>query len=466
MYDDTNSGELGADDAPVYSTRSEADSVYDGIGHDPDRTVKSIPVPEAPSWNKSREATVANSRGTANTAEATIRSPDTPYFSRTYPTTPPPPPLIQETAARARARRRRGRARGADWAWLIIAGTMVGVVGLVSIILVVVLGAGDSAQAITPTATSVADRSRPTPVDLRSTNPDVVASGQRITLDNGEDIILEPWNGSGRLTILVMGVDRRPGDKGWGYLTDTIMLVSLDPITNEVGILSIPRDLYVPIRGYAEPQRINTPMLIGENREAGYGPTLAMETVQWNLGIRVHEYLIIDFNAFIGLVDAINGITVTTDYTINDPRYPSMNFGYDPFYLPSGTHDLNGYDALRFARTRHGDSDIHRATRQQQVLFAIRNKILDANLLPRLIFQAPTLYANFIDNVNTSLDIDEMIELAWYMKDIPMDNITTGVIDFTMLQSYTTGNGAQVLIPIRSRIGQLMVNVFGPDYSE
>jgi anionic cell wall polymer biosynthesis LytR-Cps2A-Psr (LCP) family protein len=191
-----------------------------------------------------------------------------------------------------------------------------------------------------------------------------------------------------------------------------------------------------------------------------------METVQWNLGIRVHEYLIVDFNAFIGLVDAINGITVTTDYTINDPRYPSMNYGYDPFYLPPGTHELNGYDALRFARTRHGDSDIHRATRQQQVLFAIRDKILDANLLPRLIFQAPTLYASFHDNVNTSLDIDEMIELAWYMKDIPMENIATGVIDFTMLQSYTTGSGAQVLIPIRSRIGQLMVDVFGPEYSE
>jgi len=165
-------------------------------------------------------------------------------------------------------------------------------------------------------------------------------------------------------------------------------------------------------------------------------------------------------------VDAIGGITIETDYTINDPRYPSMNYGYDPFYLPPGTHNLNGYDALRFARTRHGDSDIHRAARQQQTLFAIRDKIVDFGMLPRLVFEAPSLYGNFDDNVLTSLDLDQMIELAWYLKDVPGDKIQTGVIDYSMLQPYTTSSGAQVLIPIRASIGNLMLDVFGPDYAQ
>jgi len=435
---------------------------FDNGADDPDRTVKSSPVPDAPNWEQpqTKREPLRVDMDAANSSYSTSDGFRIPSAAT------PPPSLNRESAARVRARRRRGR-KGGEWAWVVIAGVMIGIVGMASLVMLLVLGSSDDSQAVIPTATSLADRPRPTPVDLRTVADGGVAiTGQRITLDNGEEIVLAPWDGNGRLTILMMGIDRRPGESGWNYLTDTMMLISIDPATDEIGILSIPRDLYVPIRGYAEPQRINTPMSLGELREPGYGPTLAMETVQWNLGIRVHEFIVVDFNAFIGLVDAIGGITVTTTDTINDPRYPSMDYGYDPFYLPAGTHDLNGYDALRFARTRHGDSDIHRAGRQQQVLFAIRDKIVDFGMLPRLVFEAPSLYANFDDNVLTSLNLDQMIELAWYFKDIPGGNINTGVIDYSMLQPYTTSSGAQVLIPIRSRIGDLMVGVFGTNYAQ
>ncbi len=423
---------------------------------DPDRTMKSNSVPTAPTWARNEPVPAPVK---ANERYA-------PYIAASNEGVPPPPSLMRESAARERARKRRNRNVGGEWAWVVIAGVMIAVVGIISAVMLVVLGASDQAQAITPTATSVADYVRPTAIDLRTVDEsNEIAAGQVITLDNGQDILLQPWDGEGRFTLLLMGVDRRPGDTSWAHLTDTMMLVSIDTDTNEIGLLSIPRDLYVPIQGYSEPQRINTPMVLGENRERGYGPTLAMQTVQYNLGIQVNEYLIVDFAAFIGLVDAIGGVTITTDYTINDSRYPSMNYGYDPFYLPAGTHDLDGYDALRFARTRHGDSDIHRARRQQQTLFAIRDKILGLNQMPSLVFQAPTLLANFNDNIKTGLDLDEMIELAWYVKDIPAENINTGVIDFSMLQSYTTASGAQVLIPVRSRIGNLMVEVFGADYN-
>ena len=67
-----------------------------------------------------------------------------------------------------------------------------------------------------------------------------------------------------------------------------------------------------------------------------YGPRLLQQTVSWNLGMRIHNYVLIDFQAVIDIVDHLGGIEVTIDYTINDQRYPDMNYGYDPFYLPAG----------------------------------------------------------------------------------------------------------------------------------
>jgi LCP family protein required for cell wall assembly len=222
----------------------------------------------------------------------------------------------------------------------------------------------------------------------------------------------------------------------------------------------------VQIPGYASLQRVNTPMVFGETRQPGYGPTLLMQTIQLNLGIRVHDYVVVDFQAFIDIIDAIGGIQVTTDYTINDRTFPDLAYGYDPFYLPAGTHHLNGYNALRFARTRHGDSDIARARRQQQTLMAIRDRILSFGQLPNLIGQAPVIWQSLSNNLYTGLTFEQIIQLALYVKDIPPENIRMGVINFDYLIPYTTPDGASVLVPNRAALGNLMVEVFGPSYTQ
>ena len=343
---------------------------------------------------------------------------------------------------------------------------MLSVVVILGITVTLVLQALRKEPEVLPTATT--DLSMlVTPVDFRTSVADIqISSGEPITLDNGYTFILEPWSGEGRFTILVMGIDRRPGETGLAFRTDTMMVISIDPDTKRIGILSIPRDLFVVISGYSERQRVNSAMALGEWRQAGYGPQLAMQTVQGNLGIRIHDYMVVDFNAIIGLVDAIGGIDVTIDYTINDSQYPDMYLGYDPFYLPAGTHHLDGVTALKFARTRHGNSDVDRAQRQQQVIYAIRDQVLDFNMLPQLIIQAPTLLETYRDNVYTGLSLQDMIELAWFAKDIPRDNITTGVIDYRYVTNYETDNGSQVLVPNNYTLGNLMVEVFGPNYSE
>jgi LCP family protein required for cell wall assembly len=283
---------------------------------------------------------------------------------------------------------------------------------------------------------------------------------------DGSTVELTPWDGESRFTMIMVGLDRRKGETGLSYRTDTMMLVSIDPVSNSIGILSLPRDLYVVIPGYASRQRINSAMVFGEVNRAGSGPSLMMATVQNNFGIRVNEFLAMDFQAFIDIVDAIGGIDITIDYTINDPQYPNLNYGYDPFYLPAGSHHLMGYDALRFSRTRHGDSDIRRAERQQQSIFAIRDRILNLEMVSPLLAQSPVLWNSLQDNLYTGLSFEQIIQLALFVKDVPRQNITTGVVDYRYLQSWSTPEGASVLIPNNGRLPQLMTEVFGASYNQ
>jgi LCP family protein required for cell wall assembly len=207
-------------------------------------------------------------------------------------------------------------------------------------------------------------------------------------------------------------------------------------------------------------------MVLGELQQPGYGPQLAMQTVQYNLGIRVHDYVAVDFNTFITIVDAIGGIDVNVPYNISDPEYPDMNYGYDPFYIKAGEHHLDGTTALKYARTRHGDSDFSRAERQQQVMYAIRDRVLNLNMMPQLITQAPTMWNAVSAGVSTGLTFDQVIQLIWYLKDVSSENIHTGVINESYTIGYMTPRGESVLVPDRARLGTLMVEVFGANYSQ
>lgn len=442
-------------------------SLFDENPPSPDQTVKSTPVPDAPTWGRlDSEPTVVNTPAVKVNADGEVYKPI--YVPRVIPAPPPPTPIMRDSDARQRARKRyRNKRKGGDeWAWVILAGGMMVMVGVVGMFIVLVLRGMTTTAEVLPTAT-IDIAMLPPAIDLREpvAGGEIVV-GRPITLDNGESLILTPWDGTGRFTVLVMGLDRRPGEIGLAYRTDTMMIVSIDPTTNSLGILSIPRDLYVEVPGYSEYQRINSAMVLGEIRSPGLGPQLAMQTVQYNLGIRIHDYIAVDFQAVVAIVDAIGGITVTTDYTINDRQYPDMNYGYDPFYLPAGTHNLNGATALKFARTRHGDSDFARANRQQQVIFSIRDKVLDFDLLPTLIFNAPSLLASLDKNVSTGMGLEDMIRLAWYLKDVPRQNMQTGVIDGRYVTNYTTARSEAVLIPQRSTLGELMVSVFGANYGQ
>lgn len=263
---------------------------------------------------------------------------------------------------------------------------------------------------------------------------------------------LPMWQGNDRVTVLLLGADSRAGEDILQPRTDTIMLLQLNPETGQASILSIPRDLYVEVPNYGL-QRINTAYVFG-------GGPLAIQTVEYNLGVRVDYYALVRFQVVIDLIDEIGGVTVDVPYTINDPTFPDLAYGYDPLYIEAGTQTFNGYDALRYARTRHGDSDYERARRQQQVILAAKDKVTSLDMLPTLVARAPSLYDSASENITTSMTLEQMIQLATSAAEVDPDNIRNCVIDQRYITGYRTPAGAAVSIPNRDRVGSLVAYVF------
>ncbi len=260
----------------------------------------------------------------------------------------------------------------------------------------------------------------------------------------------------GRINILLMGTDQRP-DEVYAR-TDTMILVTIDPESKTAGMLSIPRDLWVSIPGYDE-DRINKAHFLGDRyKYPGGGPALAIKTVQYNIGVPVHYYAKIDFNGFREIVDTIGGIDIYIPETIDDPKFPDSNYGYDPFYIEEGYQTLDGHDAMRYARTRATPgADFSRAKRQQQVLLAIKDKALQIGIIPKI----PELWTTMADSVETDLDLGIILELAQLADEIDTDNIQNKIIDYTMTVNYVVPDTrAQVLLPLRDKIREVVDEMF------
>ena len=261
-----------------------------------------------------------------------------------------------------------------------------------------------------------------------------------------------------RITILLMGVDSRLG-RSIVSRTDVMMLISFNPARDTISILSIPRDLYVPIPGYGR-DRINTTFVHGSGigNPAG-GAELAMRTVENTLGVAIDHYVLVDFSTLIRIVDALGGIHVDVPYTIDDPTYPDMNYSYDPLYIPEGLHYFDGVTALKYARTRHQDNDFYRAQRQQQIIFAIRQKAFGLGVLD-LIGRAPALYARVKNGVFTDLSLEELVQSARLASNIPAENFHAAVLDYNYVVDYQSEEGASVLILVKYKATPLIQSLF------
>jgi polyisoprenyl-teichoic acid--peptidoglycan teichoic acid transferase len=263
------------------------------------------------------------------------------------------------------------------------------------------------------------------------------------------------WQKKERVNILLLGVDKRPEESG-PMRTDTMILSTIDPSTNSASMLSVPRDLWVTIPGYGE-NRINMAHFDGDDKKyPGGGPALAKKTVQYNLGVPVNYYVRVDFGGFRKIVDAIGGIDIDVATPIIDDTYPDDNWGYDPVYIEAGLQHLNGDLALKYARSRHGNSDFDRAQRQQQVLMAIRDQALRLNLLPKL----PELMVILAGTVQTDLQPTEILSLAQIAWKIDRSKVKSAVLGTEYTVRHITPTGADVVLPIREKIRPVVDELF------
>lgn len=267
----------------------------------------------------------------------------------------------------------------------------------------------------------------------------------------------QPWDGKNRVNVLLMGLDYRDWEAGEVPRTDTMMLFTLDPISNTAGILSIPRDMWVNIPGY-DYHKINQAYYFGElDKLPGGGPALAMETVKQFLGVDIQYYAQIDFNAFVRFIDEIKGVKIR----VEEPITVVVMGTNRKITLEPGVVTLPGDIALAYARQRYTEGgDFDRARRQQQVVLAIRDRILSFDMLPTLITRAPVLYNELASGVRTNLSLEQVIRLAWLAQQIPEQNIKRAVIGTDAVEFGTSPEGLDILIPIPDRIRLVRDEIF------
>jgi LCP family protein required for cell wall assembly len=269
---------------------------------------------------------------------------------------------------------------------------------------------------------------------------------------------LPAWNGVDRVSILLMGLDYRDWEQGNGPpRTDSMMLVTIDPAAKTAGMLSIPRDLWVEIPGW-EHNRINTAYFLGEaNRLPGGGPGLAMDTVEHLLGVPIGYFAVIDFHAFERMIDEIGGV----DILVFEPMRIAP-IGRESIGLEAKAYHFDGAEALAYARARKTEGgDFDRAERQQQVAMAIRDSILNVNMIPVLLTKAPALYTELASGIRTNLSFDQMVSLALLALQIDPADIQRGVIappDMVTLEMLA--DGAEVLRPVPDQIRRLRDEIF------
>ncbi|MBI2941022.1 MAG: LCP family protein [Chloroflexi bacterium] len=264
---------------------------------------------------------------------------------------------------------------------------------------------------------------------------------------------LPPYRGQDRVTVLLLGIDQRDDEVGQPTRSDTLILVTIDPQTSRAGMLSMPRDLWVPIPGHGE-NKINTAHFFGEMEKPGNGPQLAKRTIEYNFGVRVHYFARVDFSGFEKLVDAVGGITIDVPRPIKDDEYPDANYGLVRVYIPSGVQHMNGVTALRYARSRHSENDFGRLRRQQQVLIAARDRALRLNLLPRV----PQMLQIVSSSLYTDIPATQMLPLASLVRGIQSRDIVARTIDYSMV--IDLNHDGTVLIPVRDKIRKVVDEVF------
>jgi LCP family protein required for cell wall assembly len=276
----------------------------------------------------------------------------------------------------------------------------------------------------------------------------------------------EPESPSPRITVLLTGIDS--AQTRTHALTDTLLVISLEPETGDVAMISFPRDIshFELWDGRTFTGKINSLMTwVGNHPDEfpdGPLPSL-MKELGYLLGIPIDYYAAVDLDGFRRMIDAVGGVTVNNPKRIADGRYDWLD-GRTGFFLPAGPQTLDGDRALAFVRSRQGvgDNDFTRAARQQLLLLALREKLTDPSMLPTipaiLDAAAATIRTDFApDRVGEMLDISRAID------DDTITRVILGPTKYATQPPTETTGGIYTLRLKMDEVARLSVSLFGDD---
>lgn len=260
------------------------------------------------------------------------------------------------------------------------------------------------------------------------------------------------WTGKERLNVLVLGIDTRESDPATRN-TDTMLVVSLDPLNHTASMLSIPRDIYIDKPGTFQ-GKINGAFSFG-------GPNLIRRLVDDLLGIRINAYALLNFEAFNKIVDGVGGVVVDAKRPVRDESYPTPDYGVERIDILAGPQLMHGDTALKYARSRHDTNDYSRAKRQQEVIGGLRSRLVQPDALRTL----PAL----MDSVGTTLETDfdpaNVLPLARTATGIDSGAIASDVLypcggDYPHCELTATSENGFFLLPNRAKVRDLAAQLF------
>jgi LCP family protein required for cell wall assembly len=256
--------------------------------------------------------------------------------------------------------------------------------------------------------------------------------------------------------ILLIGGDR---DYVYDQNTDTLIVAAINRATDQVSMLSIPRDLwvYIPEFGYG---RINIAQRIGYriNYEDGRGPGLLKRTIEENLGIPIDHWVRIGYEGFARAVDELGGVDLLVPCRTNLRFQPPTSDEQQEIILEPGMHHLDGWTALRYVRTRRGDSDFERSQRQQRFIKAVWNQFKS----PDIILKIPGLWSALKDAFQTDLKLGDVLALVPTALDLEPHRVRSLYIGRNQVDYWTTEGGASVLLPIPEKIQETVARLYAP----
>ena len=268
---------------------------------------------------------------------------------------------------------------------------------------------------------------------------------------NGTDIL-----SGGRINILLLGSDTDQKFSNGSYLAQTDIVITIDPATNSVGMLSIPRDFYINVPGSGM-HKLDEAYGLG-------GVALSRLTIYQDFGIPINYYAWVGLDGFVKVIDTVGGVDVDVIHPITDDNYPddvgnntSDIYALKRLYIAPGPQHLSGQTALEYVRSRHADlvGDFGRSARQQEVLSQLKTKLNNSNIIGKL----PAIASDLNGYVKTDMQLTDVFKLLNFARSIDQNKINRAILGPPYSASGMVGNES-VVFPNCEKIVPVIAQMF------